>query len=308
MTGTSTDYTAGFVSPNNPIQETPYGTWKWMQFGGGTGSQGQAQFFPTDPATSAASSAASGVAPAVSSPSVNTGKATANGNVNLLGSGNGSVNLSANKGINSFFPSVTSYVPQAVAPQFAAPPAAPNYAHLQALQDQVERKANIAAALKSYDALSASTQASGFQNAQNAGNVYANRLMQQGVNPLASGLVAAQARTQVYGQLDDINQQKQQTRLDASNKADALAAQIASTISGLQLSYSKSLADFNQQNSAYALDLNKFNANQFSNAQQQIPNQATVAAQLAAYQKQQAALASLKDFSTHLEASNRLLG
>lgn len=150
----------------------------------------------------------------------------------------------------------------AAKPTPAAPPVAPNYSNLTNLLDQTQRQGAIKTAMSDYDALYASTQASGFQNANNAGNAYGTRLEQQGINPVASGVVAAQARLPIYKALGDITTQKDTTRLDAVNKSNALAAQIASTIAQIQLGYSKTLADFNIQNTQMELDLNKFNASQ----------------------------------------------
>lgn len=162
-----------------------------------------------------------------------------------------------------------------------APPPQPSTAGLQSLQAQVQKKNAIAQAMKDYDQLSAATQATGFQSANNAGNVYANRLMQSGVNPLASGVVAAQAKLPVYKELADINQQKDQTRLDATNKADSLAASIASNIANIQLGYTKMLADYNQQQTGYNLDLTKFGANLGQQQYQYQQDYALKAAQVA---------------------------
>lgn len=141
-----------------------------------------------------------------------------------------------------------------VFPASGPAPAPPDYTDLTSIEQGVKRKAAIAQAMKQYDDLSAATQASGFQSANNAGNVYANRLQQQGINPVASGVVAAQAKLPIYKQLADIGVQKETTQLDASNKADALAAQIASTIGQLKTSYANMLANFNTQQTGINLD------------------------------------------------------
>jgi hypothetical protein len=141
-----------------------------------------------------------------------------------------------------------------------APPKMPNLRDLQALQDSKQRKHLINQALKSYDELSAITQASGFQSAQNAGNVYSQRMQQAGINPTASGVVAAQARLPVYDQLAKIGTEKATTKLDATNKSNEIAANIATTIAGIKLNYSKTLADFNSQQAQYRIDLDKFNS------------------------------------------------
>lgn len=133
---------------------------------------------------------------------------------------------------------------------------------LQSLQKKVQQQSAIRKALSDYDALYASTKATGFQAADNAGTTYANRLMQAGVNPTASGVVTAQSKLPVYSALAQINQQKSATRLDAVQKADALAAQIASTIGSIQLNYSKTLADYNTSLNAQHLNAGEFNAQQ----------------------------------------------
>lgn len=132
--------------------------------------------------------------------------------------------------------------------------------NLQNLLGRVNRGDAIKKALSDYDALYASTKASGFQAANNAGNTYANRLMQQGINPTASGVVTAQAKLPVYGALNQISQEKSATRLDAAQKSDALSAQIASMISNIQLSYSKTLADYNTSQNSQQLNAGEFNA------------------------------------------------
>lgn len=157
---------------------------------------------------------------------------------------------------------------------FAAPPAAPaapappNYSNLENQLNAVQRQGAIKKAMANYDALAATTKAAGFQAASNAGSVYAQRLQQQGINPVASGVVAAQAKLPVYSALEGIEQQKDQTRLTAVNQSQQLAAQIANQIAGLQLNYSGMLADYNKANTGYNLDLNKFNAGQAFNQQQ----------------------------------------
>lgn len=151
---------------------------------------------------------------------------------------------------------------QAALPPLAPPPDKPNLKPLKNLRDQIERKKAIEAAMKEYEELEAATQATGFQTAQNAGNIYSQRLSQQGITPVASGVVAAQARLPIYRQLAEIGTEKERTRLDAVSRADTLAAQVATTIAQLQSSHAKTLADFNLQNTAYQLDLSKFNAAQ----------------------------------------------
>lgn len=145
-----------------------------------------------------------------------------------------------------------------------APPAPADLGRLTNLADHVQRKKAIQRAMDSYDELSAATQSEGFQSASNAGTTYANRLEQQGINPVASGVVAAQARLPVYKALAEIGTDKEKTRLDAVSRADTLAASIASTIAGLQQAHAKTLADFNVQQTGYQLDLSKFNASQRS--------------------------------------------
>lgn len=130
---------------------------------------------------------------------------------------------------------------------------------LQALQNQVQRQAGIKSAMKDYDALAASTQAQGFQAANNAGASYGNRLMQAGINPTSAGVVAAQSKMPVYQQLAAIEKEKSTTRLDAINKSQSLAAQIAAQIAQIQLGYTKTLADYNMQQSQYEFDTSKFN-------------------------------------------------
>lgn len=179
-------------------------------------------------------------------------------------------------------PAVTQHT--VITPQVFPHPPAPgpvDTSNLARLQAQVQKKNAIAQAMKDYDQLSAATQATGFQSANNAGNVYANRLLQSGVNPLASGVVAAQAKLPVYKELADINNQKDQTRLDATNKADSLAASIASNIANIQLGYTKMLADYNQQQTGYNLDLTKFGANLGQQQYQYQQDYALKAAQVA---------------------------
>jgi len=227
------------ISPTNPTEVTDSGTWKWMNMPGGTG---MAQFYPNPPTAPA---------PTTTTPVMG----------NMV-AGSGSANNTIN--LNNQTSSYSSFMAQPV--KLPPPPAPPDYSNLQALQNKVERQKMIKQAMSQYDDLEASTKAMGSQAANNAGNVYANRLIQQGVNPVASGVVAAQAKLPVYNQLAEINTQKQTTRLDAVNKADSLAANIASTMANIQLGYSKMLADYNAQGAGYQLDYSKFNAGQAQHA------------------------------------------
>lgn len=142
------------------------------------------------------------------------------------------------------------------------PAAGPDLGRLEALYGKVNRKKMIKKAMTSYDDLHAATEASGFQSAGNAGSVYANRMMQQGINPVASGVVAAQARIPVYKALAEINTEKNATRLDAVSRADALAANIAQSIASLQSTHAKTLNDFNLTQAGYNVDLSKFSKSQ----------------------------------------------
>lgn len=183
------------------------------------------------------------------------------GTTNLLSSSFGLGAPSSSGSIN--FSSLNrGGAPEASLPDLPVAPSKPNLKPLKRLQDKVDRQKAIEAAMKEYEELEAATQASGFQTAQNAGNVYAQRLMQQGISPVASGVVAAQARMPVFQQLAEIGTEKEKTKLDAVSRSDALAAQIATSIANLQSSHAKTLADFNLQNVGYQLDLSKFNAAQ----------------------------------------------
>lgn len=192
------------------------------------------------------------------------------------------------QGSNTSYNRYTPY--SAPRPFYAPPPAPPDYSQLNAQYQNAQRQTSINQAMKDYDKLSASTQALGFQSANNAGSIYAQRLMQQGINPLASGVVAAQAKLPVYQQLAGINAQRDQTRLDATNKAQTLAAQIAGQIASLKQSYAGMLADYNSRIGGYDLDLNKFNAQ--SGFQQEQLDQDTYFKQQQLAQQRAALLAS----------------
>lgn len=235
------------VNASNPVEVVAgKGTWRWQSVVGGGGG-GYAKFFPDPPSETSATNTATS-SPSSVSASVNLGTAG-------QGSANNTINLNNQTNSQS-----SHFVSKPVDP--GPPPAGPDYGRLNRLADKVERQKMIKKAMGEYDALEAATQASGFQAANNAGNVYANRLMQSGINPTASGVVAAQARMPVYKQMAEIGVKREETRLDAVSKADSLAANIASTIANLQLGYANMLADFNQKTAGYELDLNKFNASQ----------------------------------------------
>lgn len=183
------------------------------------------------------------------------------GSTNLLSSSFGLGAPSSSGSIN--FSSLNrGGAPEASLPDLPFAPTQPNLKPLKRLQNKIERQKAIEAAVKEYEELEAATQASGFQTAQNAGNIYSQRLMQQGISPVASGVVAAQARMPVFQQLAEIGTEKEKTKLDAISRSDALAAQIATSIASLKTSHAKTLADFNLQNVGYQLDLSKFNAAQ----------------------------------------------
>lgn len=174
-----------------------------------------------------------------------------------------------------------------------APPAPgmPNINPLKRQLEEARRKEAIEAAMKEYDALAASTQALGFQAAQNAGDTYAARLMQAGINPLSSGVVTAQAKMPVFQQVADINKEKEATRLDATNRADALASQIAGQIAQIRLGYAQTLADYNARIQGYNIDVSKFNASQDLSAAELAQRQSQFEAQLKLQQAAQAAAA-----------------
>lgn len=179
----------------------------------------------------------------------------------------------------------TSGGTQAAMPHIGAAPAAPDLSSLTGILGRVQRGDQIRAAMKDYDALYASTQAEGFQAAEGAGNQYASRLMQAGINPTSTGAVKAQARLGVYKNLDEITKEKSATRLDAINKSQSLQAQIAAQIASIRQSYSATLADFNLKSAGLELNLNEFNAGQrnqvISRNQQQSQFEAEMAARYA---------------------------
>lgn len=153
-------------------------------------------------------------------------------------------------------------------PTIGPPPIMPDISDLERLQEQRRRRKAIKEAEADFDALSASTRASGFQQADTAGNVYAQRLLQQGINPVASGVVTAQAKMPIFGKLNEIEAEKNKVSLDYGAKADEMAANIAKVIAEIQLSYSKSLADYNTTNAAFNLDLQKFDESKRNAAEQ----------------------------------------
>lgn len=163
-----------------------------------------------------------------------------------------SLNPSANTGLNlggsSVFGTSSSSSTSSLSQKGvdAGPaPAPPDYAALKAAGHSDALDSALSKAMSDYDALSASTQAIGFQGAANAGSQYSNRLMQQGINPIASGVVAAQAKLPIFKQLEEINKDKNAAQLDTQVKAASLAANIAQTVAQLQMQYSSTLADFN---------------------------------------------------------------
>lgn len=134
-----------------------------------------------------------------------------------------------------------------------APPKAPDYTKLNSLAEGKDISAALDAAMKHYDESYASTQALGFQAASSAGKQYSGRLMQQGINPVASGVVEAQAKLPVFKQLHDIKKDQATTQADYSFKTASLAAQVAQSIAQLQLGYSNTLADYNAKSASLKL-------------------------------------------------------
>lgn len=134
-----------------------------------------------------------------------------------------------------------------------AAPAAPDYTQLKQIGQGKDIQAALDAAMKIYDDSYASTQALGFQAASSAGKQYSGRLMQQGINPVASGVVEAQAKLPVYKQLHGIKQDQATTKADFAIKAQSLAAQVAQSIAQLQLGYSNTLADYNAKTASLRL-------------------------------------------------------
>lgn len=136
---------------------------------------------------------------------------------------------------------------------FGAPPSAPDYTKLKELQSGDEINNALTEAMKHYDDSYASTQALGFQAASSAGKQYSGRLMQQGINPIASGVVEAQAKLPVYKQLHDIKRDQGNMKADFTVKAQSLAAQVAASLGNLQLGYANTLSDYNTRTAALRL-------------------------------------------------------
>lgn len=188
---------------------------------------------------------------------------------------------------------------QAPTPNFPAPPAAPDYSGLVGQETAINKrtKAQVDTTSAGYDALAASTLASGNQAASNAGAAYANQELQQGVNPIASGVVAAQAKLPVYQSLEGIQTEKTASVNDLYKNSMGLDYNIQNSIAGLRNDYAKTLASYNSQIAGYNTNLATFNAGQANqtgefnastaanvtenNASQRL-NYATAAAQLAA--------------------------
>lgn len=230
------------VSPTNPTINLPEGTWRWNS------QQNMAQWFPNG-----------AVGLITDKPTTTT--APVNTITNSIFTGTG-IPTKSNAGSSAQqVNNITSHF--AARPSQAPPPSAPDLALLRQLAAERKKRQNIInLATKDFSDIEAATQAMGFQSAANASRSYANRNLQAGINPVASGVVEAQARMPVYGRMADIRSEKSKFLADSTLKADTLAAQIAETIGNIQLSYAKTLADYNASQTQYDLDLNKFNASQ----------------------------------------------
>jgi hypothetical protein len=184
-------------------------------------------------------------------------------------------------------------------PNFPAAPSSPDISGLLGQETAINKRTKAQADTTSagFDALAASTLASGSQAASNAGSAYANQELQQGVNPIASGVVAAQAKLPVYQSLEGIETQKTASVNDLYKNSMGLDYNIQNSIAGLREDYAKTLASYNSQIAGYNTNLATFNAGQTNQAGEfnastaaqvsqnnsaQRLNYATAAAQLAA--------------------------
>lgn len=145
---------------------------------------------------------------------------------------------------------------------YFGPPPTVDFSRLENFSRVDDIDTAIANSAKDYDELAASTQAMGFQGAAAAAKQYSGRLLQQGINPVAAGVVEAQSRLPVYQQLASIKKDKNAATLDATTKAASIQADIEKTLGNLRLGYANTIADYNYRQSTTNLETRKLNQSQ----------------------------------------------
>lgn len=149
-----------------------------------------------------------------------------------------------------------------VTPSDEPPPEMFDTSELVAQYEAVPQRFNPRRLLKSYDSALGESRAATQQQGNNAMRAYANRLMQMGVAPVASGVVGAQARRAGNANSTALLKDKETIASDMRAKAAGLQASIASNLASLRDSYTKTLADYNARQSSLKLNADQFNSGQ----------------------------------------------
>lgn len=126
-----------------------------------------------------------------------------------------------------------------------AAPAAPDISELTGLYNRIPGLFNTKGIKNAYNSQINTTQSQGMQAASDAAGSYAAREQQSGVNPVASGVVEAQARAPMYSAVNDLTKGKESAILDAHQMGASLQSQIAAAIGNIREGYTKTLADYN---------------------------------------------------------------
>lgn len=128
-----------------------------------------------------------------------------------------------------------------------SPPTAPDFSELEDQLTMIPSRFSPARATASYDRAIEGTQAITGQLANNAANIYAQRQMRLGINPVAAGAVRAQTQLAGNRQVNDMKLERDKYQQEVKGQAASLSAQISANLAQLRESYSRTLAEFNIQ-------------------------------------------------------------
>lgn len=197
-------------------------------------------------------------------PSINFGNSNGNGSFGVMPKTENKIQSSNSNGKSKSQNNAVSYSNTTVTPRpVPPPPGPPNTAALEAARRaEKQRRAAIAQAAKDFDEYIGIVDMTGRQSAGNAAKTYANNLIGSGFSPTAGGVVAAQSRLPFMQQVGDLKNQKNAIVLDASNKADVIAAQVAQALAQVNLGYVNTLADYNIRSAGITTQTDQFNASQ----------------------------------------------
>lgn len=156
-------------------------------------------------------------------------------------------------------PSTTTSALKITAPDLP-PPEEPDYSELLAAYGAVPGVFNPRKLLRTFDSAIGASRLSAAQQGRNAGAAYSNRLMQQGVAPVAGGVVEAMGRRAGNENTRALMSEREGIALNAKKESMNLQAMIADKLAGIRDSYTKTVADYNARKAGLEFDTSSTNA------------------------------------------------